>query len=104
MLRARMETPHMKSAALAFIFGISILAAPAAADVRNACRQDKESFCKSVEKGGGRIAKCMAEHRAQLSQGCKLALADRMLERRAERGDRPHGQGDGRGDRPGERR
>ncbi len=89
----------MKSAAVAIAFGLSILAVPAVADVRDACRQDKESFCKSVERGGGRIAKCMAEHRTQLSPNCKLALADRMLERRAERGDRPHGAGEKQGER-----
>ena len=94
----------MKSAAAAIVFGLSMLAAPAFADVRDACRQDKESFCKSVERGQGRIAKCMAEHRAQLSPNCKLALADRMLERRAERGDRPRSPGDRQGQNPGERR
>ena len=87
----------MKLAALAFAIGLTALAAPVAADVRDACRQDRDTLCKGVEKGDGRVARCMAEHRTQLSSGCKLALADRMLERRAERGDKARE----RSDRPG---
>jgi arylformamidase len=38
-------------------------------------------LCAGVQPGGGRIRDCMKEHRAQLSAGCKMAIADRMLER-----------------------
>ncbi len=80
----------MSLRAFAVVAALAALPATAAlADVREACHQDRETLCRGVEKGGGRIARCMAEHRAQLSPACKLALADRMLERRAERGDRP---------------
>ncbi|MDE2363062.1 MAG: hypothetical protein KGM42_10330 [Hyphomicrobiales bacterium] len=74
----------MKSMLLAL--GLTLAAAaPALADARSACRQDVETLCNGVERGGGRIMRCMSEHRAALSPTCKMALADRMLERRAER-------------------
>ena len=91
MLRLSKEIAPMKASALALGIGLLALASPASADVREACRQDRENLCKNVERGGGRIVRCMAEHRAQLSSSCKMALADRMLERRADRGDRKPG-------------
>jgi hypothetical protein len=44
---------------------------------------DVKAMCGSVQPGGGRIKDCMREHRAELSNACKLAIADRMLERHA---------------------
>jgi hypothetical protein len=49
---------------------------------------DVKSLCGSVQPGGGRVRECMREHRAQLSSGCKLAIADRMLERKQNKGER----------------
>jgi len=51
--------------------------------LREACRNDVKALCGSVQPGEGRIRNCMREHRAQLSNACKLAIADRMLERGA---------------------
>jgi hypothetical protein len=49
------------------------------------CKADLQSLCAGVQRGGGRIRDCMKEHRAQLSAACKVAIADRMLERGGQR-------------------
>ena len=51
--------------------------------LRGACGTDMKALCGSVQPGGGRLRDCMREHRAQLSNTCKVAIADRMLERSA---------------------
>ncbi len=56
--------------------------------IRGACMNDIKSLCGSVQPGGGRIRDCIREHRAQLSNGCKVAIADRMLERKQNGGER----------------
>ncbi len=60
--------------------------------VRGACMNDIKTLCGSVQPGGGRIRECFREHREQLSSGCKVALADRMLQRREGRGERGQGR------------
>lgn len=35
------------------------------------CAEDVEKFCKDVQRGGGRMAKCLSEHEEDLSTGCK---------------------------------
>ena len=49
---------------------------------RGACKNDIKTLCGSVQPGGGRIRDCLRDHRSEVSQACKLAIADRMLERR----------------------
>jgi hypothetical protein len=49
--------------------------------VRAACQSDVHALCGAVQPGGGRIRDCMRQHRAELSAACKIAIADRMLER-----------------------
>jgi Cysteine rich repeat len=51
--------------------------------LRGACRDDMKALCGSIQPGGGRLRDCMREHRTQLSSTCKIAIADRMLERKA---------------------
>ena len=51
-----------------------------------ACKADLQSLCAGVQPGGGRIRDCMKEHRTQLSTACKVAIADRMLERNGHNG------------------
>lgn len=41
---------------------------------REACKEDKEKFCKDVKPGGGAIIKCMKSHEAELSAGCKATM------------------------------
>lgn len=42
--------------------------------VIDACKADKEKFCKDVKPGGGAVVNCMKEHRAKLSEACKATL------------------------------
>lgn len=37
---------------------------------KGACKADIEKFCASVEKGEGRIVKCLKENEASLSESC----------------------------------
>jgi hypothetical protein len=53
--------------------------------LQEACRNDVKTLCGSIQPGGGRIRDCMMEHRAQISNSCKLAIAERILERSANR-------------------
>ncbi len=43
--------------------------------VRDACRADMQRFCADAAPGGGQRMQCMREHRDQLSDECKAALA-----------------------------
>lgn len=54
--------------------------------MRQACAGDITTFCKDVEPGGGKIAKCLRDHRADLSGGCKIAWQNL----RAARQSAPH--------------
>lgn len=54
----------------------TIAQAEAAEDARKACRADYEQFCKDTMPGGGRIAKCLADHSDRLSSACRTAMAD----------------------------
>lgn len=60
---------------------VPVHAVAQAGPVQGACAGDIKAVCGSVQPGGGRIRDCMREHRAQLSATCKIAIADRMLER-----------------------
>jgi hypothetical protein len=62
-----------------FAFGcftapIVCAAAPSAA-VRAACLNDARKFCAPVIQNDEARRRCMAEHAAELSSGCKAALA-----------------------------
>ncbi len=66
---------------------IVVAAGAAQADVRTACASDVKSYCSGVEPKGGKLRDCMAQNRAKLSNDCKLAVADRLLERQAKAAD-----------------
>ena len=44
--------------------------------VASECRADIESLCAGVQMGEGRIAQCLNEQAAELSESCDRALAD----------------------------
>lgn len=41
---------------------------------KDACRADAERLCKGVRPGGGRIAACLQEHAADVSQECQATM------------------------------
>jgi Cysteine rich repeat len=69
--------------AIASVALIPTLAVAEPGPLQGACRNDMQALCGSIQPGGGRLRDCMREHRSQLSNNCKLAIADRMLERSA---------------------
>ena len=46
-----------------------------------ACAADRQTYCADVERGGGRVMKCMKEHADKLAPACKEALATMRAER-----------------------
>ncbi|ORE96341.1 cysteine rich repeat-containing protein [Acuticoccus yangtzensis] len=38
------------------------------------CREDYKRYCSTVEPGEGRIARCMADNRDQLSSQCRTTV------------------------------
>ncbi len=50
---------------------------------KGACKADIEKFCATVEKGEGRIVKCLKENEASLSESC-LAKRNEMKEKHKE--------------------
>ncbi|MBI3542455.1 MAG: hypothetical protein HY075_04170 [Deltaproteobacteria bacterium] len=53
-----------------------------------ACRGDAEKLCKGVEPGGGQLVKCLKDHEADLSEGCKIQsskIKEKFREKREER-------------------
>jgi hypothetical protein len=47
----------------------------AVADARAACETDIQKLCTGVQPGGGRILACLKQHKDQVSDGCKQAVA-----------------------------
>ncbi len=45
-----------------------------AKEVHNACADDIDKFCKDVQPGKGNIARCLREHKGELSPECKEEL------------------------------
>lgn len=43
-----------------------------------ACRSDFETLCPDVEPGEGRAARCLMQHREDLSTGCSTAVRSAM--------------------------
>jgi hypothetical protein len=45
-----------------------------AKDMHKACADDIDKFCKEVQPGKGNIARCLKEHKSELSLACKEEL------------------------------
>jgi len=43
--------------------------------VAAACKADRQTLCQGVERGGGRIVRCLKDNAAKLSPGCSRAMA-----------------------------
>jgi len=46
------------------------------AELRKQCEPDAKRLCHFVIPGGGRIYRCLEAHNADLSDGCRKALAE----------------------------
>jgi hypothetical protein len=78
--------------ALALLSSLALLSGTAYAEGagRGACKQDVQTYCSDVQRGGGRIVKCLHEHEKDLSSDCAQAmqkLQDRMQEHKDKGGD-----------------
>jgi Cysteine rich repeat len=65
--------------ALALAFGAGVASAQQHQG-HDVCKADVQKFCKDVQPGGGKVAKCLAQHDADLSAPCKEGIA-KMRER-----------------------
>jgi Spy/CpxP family protein refolding chaperone len=66
---------------LAVSFAAPIQAQPASP--RTACAADMAKLCPDAQPGNGSMRQCMMAHQADLSDGCKAAIAAAMAARRA---------------------
>jgi hypothetical protein len=71
---------HARQFAVALALSLAALvpAAPNAlaqqAEAMRYCRADLARLCPGVEPGGGRIVRCLKEHKMEMSVGCAKAL------------------------------
>lgn len=54
---------------------ISVVQAQDRKAMREACADDTKKFCAEVQRGGGRIIKCLRDHSADLAAPCRDGLA-----------------------------
>src|ERR1019366_9061908 len=47
-------------------------------DPRTACAADVQKLCSNVPTGGGRIIACLQQHKDEVSDRCKQAIASAM--------------------------
>lgn len=67
-----MKTPLVS---LVVLMGLCLVAVPRPSlAASEACAPDVKKFCAAIEKGGGRIVKCLKDHQADLSDACKAQL------------------------------
>ena len=51
-------------------------------EVQEACRNDAAKFCTNVPPGRGRVAVCLHEHEADLSDSCRAQLGNKPAQAR----------------------
>ena len=54
-----------------------------------ACRQDIQTLCPGVQRGGGRIMECLKSHETDVSAGCKTAMKEAHARRAQAAGSQP---------------
>ena len=54
---------------------ISVVEAQDRKAMRQACMDDAKKFCSEVQRGGGRVVKCLRDHSAELAPSCRDGLA-----------------------------
>ncbi len=59
-----------------FISGLGGTSLAQTAAQREACEADFQKFCEGVIPGGGRIMKCLEQHKEQLSPACLKVVTD----------------------------
>lgn len=72
------KNPFPQWRGLSLMVGAFCLAMAAnvyAEETSKPCAEDAAKFCKGVQQGEGRIAKCMKEHENELSPACKQNIA-----------------------------
>jgi hypothetical protein len=70
---------NFKALSMALMLCVSFASYTVSADDSHnlpACKGDVDQFCKDVKPGGGRIAHCLKTNSANVSAGCKQAIAD----------------------------
>jgi hypothetical protein len=53
----------------------SAAAGQGASALRSACAADIEKLCPGIQPGGGRIVQCLKQHKTEVSDACKEAIA-----------------------------
>lgn len=53
---------------------LGVSGAALAQGAKQACAGDIQKYCAGIEQGEGRIAKCLREHKTQLTPGCSEGM------------------------------
>ena len=48
------------------------------------CLDDYKAYCSTVQRGGGRVKRCMSENAAKLTESCRAALAELEAKKQAQ--------------------
>jgi hypothetical protein len=78
----------------ALVFAGSAFAQPAGGGrgaVREACQSDMQRLCAGVQPGGGALRQCLRQHQADVSDGCRSAIAAARASHRGAEGPPPNG-------------
>jgi hypothetical protein len=75
-IEGRKAGPWGGAIALVLILAGAAGAAPAAGPGQGPCADDVAKFCKDVQPGGGRIARCLKQHEQELSPQCRQHAAE----------------------------
>jgi hypothetical protein len=81
---------------LAVVITVGVLSQPltstafaARGEGRRACRADVQKLCPDAKPGGGEIRKCLQDHKDELSDACKEAIARRHARRHEKSSSEP---------------